>query len=269
MKKIKKLIILLVSGIFVTAGLQAQDNSQQLVVPLSNPDKPGKLIVSLNSGKINVTGYTGKEVIAEVATDQKTYEAGTRDGLKQIPNKSIGLTAKEEDNVVKINSSNWNKEINLSIKVPKNFDLTLKGINGGEITVNNVNGEMDVNNINGGISMSNISGSVVASSQNGNIKVGFVSVKGNTPMAFSTFNGDVDVTFPASLKATLKMRSDQGEIYSDFDMNIKKSVPKVENKKEEGVYKIAMEEWVIADVNGGGPEMSFKNFNGDILIRKK
>ena len=37
----------------------------------------------------------------------------------------------------------------------------------------------------------------------------------------------------------------------------------------DGVYKISVEEWVIGDINGGGPEMTFKSFNGVILIRKK
>jgi hypothetical protein len=33
--------------------------------------------------------------------------------------------------------------------------------------------------------------------------------------------------------------------------------------------KVVVNEWVKADINGGGPEFSMKNYNGDILIRKK
>ena len=88
-------------------------------------------------------------------------------------------------------------------------------------------------------------------------------------MAFSTFNGDIDVTLPPDTKANLKMKSDQGDIYTDFDMAVSKTTPKVENKQESGEYKISMESWVDGAINGGGPTFSFKNFNGDILIRKK
>lgn len=269
MKKIIKSTIFIFSGIFISLGVFAQNNGQELVVPLSNPNQPGRLEVNLNSGVISVTGYPGKEVIIGVSTDQKAYESESRDGLKQIPNNSIGLSAREEDNVVRVNSDNWNKEINLSIRVPSSFNLNLKGLNDGEIKVENVTGEMDVSYLNGDVTLVNVSGSAVVSSQNGDVKVSFVNIRSDTPMAFSSFNGDVDVTFPASLKATVKMRSDHGDLYTDFDMNIKKSSPKVENNREDGVYKIAMEDWVLGDVNGGGPEMTFKTFNGDILIRKK
>jgi hypothetical protein len=36
-----------------------------------------------------------------------------------------------------------------------------------------------------------------------------------------SFNGDVDVTFPASLKASIKMQSNMGDIFTDFDMVMK------------------------------------------------
>ena len=52
-------------------------------------------------------------------------------------------------------------------------------------------------------------------------------------------------------------------------MTMKKSTPKEEKNSEEGVYKISIEEWVYGDINGGGPEITFKNFQGDIIIRKK
>ena len=40
-------------------------------------------------------------------------------------------------------------------------------------------------------------------------------------MAFTSFNGPVDVTLPATIKANLKMRSDQGEIFTDFDVQLR------------------------------------------------
>ena len=40
------------------------------------------------------------------------------------------------------------------------------------------------------------------------------------PMSFTSFNGNVDVTLPAAVKANLKLRSDQGEVYTDFDVQI-------------------------------------------------
>ena len=268
MKKIIKSSLYVLGALFIPLYLFGQQSAQELVVPLTDPGKPGRLEVGLNSGVISVSGYPGKEVVIAVTTDQKTVSTDVRDGLRQIPNNSIGLSATEEENVVQIHSNNWNKKINLDIRVPASFDLDLNGLNDGEIRVENVDGELEVNFLNGDVSLVNVSGSVVASSQNGDVKVKLTKVRADTPMAFSSFNGDVDVSFPSNLKATVKMRSDHGELFSDFEMNIRKSNPKVDNNHEAGVYKIEMEGWVTGDINGGGPEMTFKTFNGDILIRK-
>ena len=37
-------------------------------------------------------------------------------------------------------------------------------------------------------------------------------------MSFSTMNGDIDVSLPADTKARVKMKADNGEIYSDFEV---------------------------------------------------
>ncbi|HLF33540.1 MAG TPA: DUF4097 family beta strand repeat-containing protein [Cyclobacteriaceae bacterium] len=271
MKTITKVFFSLILALCTIFSVYSQENGQQLVIPLSNPDKPGLLDINVMSGTIKVTGYAGKDVIINVSTDQRKYEQGdeSRDGLKRIPNNSIGLNAKEYNNTVKVNSENWNKKVDLNIQVPKAFDLTLKGINDGEILVENVTGEIDAGHVNGEISLINISGTALANTTNGDVKVTFLSVNENSPMAFSSFNGNVDITFPASLKATVKMKSDQGELYTDFDMVMRKTTPTVDSKKESGEYKISMDGWVTGDVNGGGPEISFKTFNGDIILRKK
>lgn len=271
MKTITKVFFSLTLGLCIHFSIYSQENRQQLVVPLSDPGKPGLLDISVLSGNIKVTGYAGKDVIINVSTDQQKYDdrEASRDGLKRIPNNSIGLTAKEYNNIVKVNSENWNKDVDLNIQVPNTFNLKLKGVNDGEILVENVTGEIDAGHVNGGIALINISGTALANTTNGDVKVNFINVNDNSPMAFSSFNGNVDITFPASLKATIKMRSDQGELYTDFDMVMRKTTPSVDSKKESGEYKISMDGWVTGDVNGGGPEISFKTFNGDIILRKK
>ena len=90
-------------------------------------------------------------------------------------------------------------------------------------------------------------------------------------MSFSTMNGDVDVTLPPSTKATLSLKSDMGDIFSDFDMSKHKMVRKIDKKDSRakgGKYKIKIENAMQVELNGGGPEMQFTTFNGDIYIRK-
>ncbi|MDD8016691.1 MAG: hypothetical protein PHX45_13505, partial [Acidobacteriota bacterium] len=86
------------------------------------------------------------------------------------------------------------------------------------------------------------------------------------------------VTLPADLKANVKMKSDQGEIYSDFDIAIKPGPQKIEEGAEpsterpgrlDGKFHVSIEKYTYGAVNGGGPEISFSTFRGDIYIRKK
>src|SRR5438105_671975 len=83
--------------------------------------------------------------------------------------------------------------------------------------VSGVDGEFDINDVNGEVDLKNIGGSVVAHALNGHVLVTFNRIDPQKPMAFSSLNGDIDVTFPADLKANVSLRTDNGEVYSDFD----------------------------------------------------
>ena len=65
------------------------------------------------------------------------------------------------------------------------------------------------------------------------------------------------------------MKTEQGEIFTGFDIKVATSGPVQVKDKKSGVYKVTIDEWKRADVNGGGAEISMKNYNGDIYIRKK
>ena len=98
--------------------------------------------------------------------------------------------------------------------------------------------------------------------------VTFNKLDTNDPMAFSTLNGDVNVTFPADTKANLKLKSDNGEIFSDFEMVIDKTPSKVDKTNASGMYNIKKDDWVYGKINGGGAEMLMKNMEGNIYIKK-
>jgi hypothetical protein len=250
------------------------DGKEQLVVPLSEPGKPFKLEVHLVTGSITVTGYDGKDIIIDAQTEgdrnRRSEERETSGGMKRISaGNGLDLTAEERNNEVNIHTESANRHTNLTIKIPqKDVTLRLGTVNGGNIIVSNVSGEMEVTNVNGAITCNNISGSVVANTVNGNVVVTFKTIDPKAPMAFSTLNGNVDVSFPADAKANVKLRSDRGEIYSDFDVEVDKSQPKVNRTNESGMYRLSIEDWVYGKIGGGGPEMLMKNMNGNIYIRK-
>ena len=149
------------------------------------------------------------------------------------------------------------------------MDVTAKTHNDGDLVVSNIQGEAELTNHNGEITALNISGAVIATTYNGEIKISLDKAKEGSPMSFTTYNGDVDVTFPAATKGTLKMKTERGDIYSDFDVVFKNAAPVQKKESTAGVYRVVVDEWKRGDINGGGPEITFRTYNGDIFVRKK
>jgi DUF4097 and DUF4098 domain-containing protein YvlB len=250
---------------------------ETIKVPLSNPAKEGHLKMGIINGSIKVKGYTGKEVIVtgtrRVSGDHYNYHESKRSkkGLKRISNNSLEFSATEYDNVVRVKSP-VHITVDFEIKVPTNFSLKISTINNGDIYVENVNGTMDVSNKNGKITLSKVSGSVSADTLNGDLVIDFVKVTPNVAMAFSNLNGDIDVTFPKTIKADVKVKSDRGEVYTDFDLKTKPSQKAKVTKGDVGngkAYRVKVEKWITGSINGGGAEILFKNFHGDVIIRAK
>ncbi|MEQ8713096.1 MAG: DUF4097 family beta strand repeat-containing protein [Cyclobacteriaceae bacterium] len=286
-----KSIITIALALIIPIGsaLAQISEKQTLTIPLSKPGERGRLLIDLVNGSIKVTGYTGSEVlITAMPADEAMHKINSecegcpkhkdkdrsadRDddrssGMKRISSNPIELEATENNNVVDIESNSWKRGITLEVKVPANFDLKLSTVNRGDITVTGVNGAIDVANVNGAITLTNIAGSVLGNTVNGDIKADFNKVNNNEPMAFTTLNGDIDVSFPTGIKATTKMKSERGEIFSDFDMKVRQSEPKSSRDGRE--FKIEINAWVYGDINGGGPEYKMQNMNGNIYIREQ
>ncbi|MGE0588838.1 MAG: DUF4097 family beta strand repeat-containing protein [Cyclobacteriaceae bacterium] len=281
MKNFDKIVIMTMMVLWLSITAIAQQTGE-FPVPLSDPAKRGSLYAKLNTGSITVKGTARKDVLVKYVQrperehdhdddddDEDDNRKSDKGGLRRISAGTMDLEVSENNNNVRIGSESWSNAVDLTIEVPMGMDMKVKAYNDGDIIINDVEGAIEITNYNGEITARGISGSVVASTYNGDIKVTFNKVIEGTPMSFSTYNGDIDLTFPSTLKATLKMKTDQGEIFSGFDVNLIKTGPIQKKEAKSGNFKIVIDDWVKGDVNGGGPEFTMKNYNGDILIRKK
>jgi hypothetical protein len=280
MKKYQSIAILIVFLCFAGALAFAQEGkTDRATVPFSDPSKPGFIEASVYNGSITVRGYEGKEVTIE-AKIRETLVSKDRDeakenekarGLQRIVGTSgTGLEVEEEENVLEIDVSSMKQTVDLTIQVPFNTSMEIGSYNNGEVLIENITGEIEADNYNGPVSVRGISGSVVAHTYNGAVTVVFTQIDPDKAMSFSTWNGDVDVTFPAMVKANVKMKSEMGDVYSDFDIQVEQAPKKVvEDEREEGGgYKISFEKAIFGSINGGGAEYQFKTYHGDIYIRK-
>jgi DUF4097 and DUF4098 domain-containing protein YvlB len=191
-------------------------------------------------------------------------------GMKMIPLSASGLTVEEENNHVTVEVESWRRAYDIDIKVPAGSSLKLSAVNSGLIRVENVGGEIEAENVNGGITLLNVSGTVIASTTNGDIEVVLTRLAADKPMSLANFNGDIDLTLPVDAKATLRLKSQQGEVYSDFDLALKATpVRTEETDRKSGRFHVSIERAVEGTIGGGGVELALETYNGDIYIRKK
>src|SRR5713226_2452341 len=249
---------------------QTPSGADRVSVNLSDPGRPALVKASLVNGGITVKGYDGKEVVVE-ARARNRDSARSDSNMKRIVISSTGLSVEEENNEVRVSSDSVMRAIDLTISVPAHTSLKLSAVNSGDIVVTGVDGELDVNDVNGSVTLNNVSGSAVAHALNGRLLATFSRLNPQKPMAFSSLNGDIDVTFPADLKANLNMRTDNGEVYSDFDVQLTATSPQQvveDGRGQGGKYRVKIDKTVHGKINGGGPEFQFTNFQGQIYIRK-
>jgi hypothetical protein len=195
-------------------------------------------------------------------------------GMKQLSGTSSGLEIEENDNVVEIRTESWKAATDLVIQVPVATSLEIRSSMDGAIIVEGVSGEIDINNINGPVTLRNVSGNMLVHTVNGDIEAVLTRdarVAADKPLSFSSMTGDIDVTLPADVKASVKMKTDQGEIYTDFDIDLTRQPTRSEaaEKTDQGKFRISFDKSLMGLVNGGGREISFNTFSGDIYIRKK
>lgn len=249
----------------------AQQTPGKLTIPFTDPAKPKLVNVSNLTGSIHIQAHSGSDVTVEIKErGSRSEAASTSGGMRRIGSGGGDIRAEELDNKMKIRVGHSNRPVDLVIQVPTNCNLDVNINNDGKLVVDGVQGEISVKNLNGPVTLNNVSGNVLAHSLNGEVKVALDRVDASRPMSFSTLNGDIDVTLPGDIKATVKMKSDNGELMSDFEIT-QTVTPQVEGGQRDsrGMYRVTVSRAFNGTINGGGQQMQFTTLNGTIYIRKK
>jgi hypothetical protein len=260
----------------LTGTALAQD---KVTVPLSSPNQPAIVTGTLMSGSVTVMpGMAGQVVVESRLRSGQGDRVRNRErdtpppGMHRLDVGADGLNVEEDHNTVTIGGLRTLRNEDLVIEVPVNTSVKLRTLSGGSIDIAGINGDQDVQNMNGSIRLTNVSGSVVAHTLNGSITAILDRVAQGKPMSFTSLNGKIDVTLPADTKARLRLKTDNGEAYTDFDVKMEpdNSRPVIEDARSSGgKYRIRMERGVYGTINGGGPEYTFQTLNGSIYIHRK
>lgn len=241
--------------------------TEQLLLSLSRPGEPGVLILKHHKGSVRVTGYDG-EVVVVNASMRYPDSTGTQGGVRPVPGHALKLHAIEKENVITVSTNSHERTIDMDIQVPHAFSLYVEKLDAGDVSGYYLTGEMDVTSAAGSVWLIDITGSAVISTVDGDILLRFAGVTPNVPMAFTSVGGDIDVALPGDVRATVKMRTDYGEIMSDFDIDLSKRRAATDTSLTTGIQHSFLEEWMHGTIGGGGPQLLFKSYQGNITIRK-
>jgi hypothetical protein len=246
---------------------------KEIIVPLSNPAKIGLLTVETKQGSVTVLGTTRNDVLIKYKLidheDENHENNKEREGLKKISNNSFDFAVEENNNTISIKSDTWFRGVDLIIEVPKMFNLDINNGMGGDVDVESVSGDLNLSSYLGSVYARKVAGIVNANTFTGEVIIDFNSLTAGKAMSFVSHTGKIDLTFPSNVKASLKMKTEWGDIFSDLDIVTEPSKPELKKDDSGEGFKLLSDSWTYAKVNGGGPEYSIKTQMGSIFLRKK
>jgi DUF4097 and DUF4098 domain-containing protein YvlB len=246
--------IALLAGFLLTGIAARSQDSDRIVINFSDPSRPGLLKVNLLNTGIVVRSHSGKDVIIESSRFNRNRRTNVN-----------ALNVEEENNVMTVTALRGIESEDLRILVPTRTNLSLKTVNGGALVVEGVEGEIEVTNSNGSIQLNNVAGSVVAHASNGRVVASLREITPNKPMWFTSLNDNVDITLPSNAKANLKIRADNGETISDFEIQLAPGTLGFGRTRGRGS---SIDRTMTGTINGGGPDFELRTLNGNIYIRK-
>jgi hypothetical protein len=257
------LLLLLAAG-----PAMAQSQPQLIDIPLSRPGEAAELEISIISARIEVIGEDRKDVSFEVSVVDGTRKIVTPSGTQSLTSGAYSVEVEEEDNRISVDTDWRANKVSIVARVPRNTSLDLSTVNDGEIIVNNVTGKLVLENVNGPITATGIDGSVIAESVNQDINVSFNSISSDEAMSFSSVNGNLNIGLPAKTGAELHIDSAEGEIVSDFEVEVQPSKPVMSREDSRHGVEVKLESVIVANINGGGTVIKLKSLNGNINITR-
>ena len=194
------------------------DESETSTIKFSDPAKPGTLKITVANGDLRIRGADAAEVT--VRTELKPAEPSQRkDGLRVLTSSS-SYSLTEKGNVVTLSygTEGWpSNGGDFDITVPRNTSVVISSAYGGDIDIGEVTGDLEIKSLNGEVKLADVSGGVLVETMNGEIHCDIHELHDGKPLSFTSMNGEVQLRLPADAKASVRLRTHNGSILTDFD----------------------------------------------------
>jgi hypothetical protein len=238
------------------------------------------------NGAISVEAYSGRDVEMIV---EKSVRADSEDDLRAAE-RDVTLDTSDNADLVRVvvrepnqgvcgeESHNWSwfrteesryhVRFDFTIRVPPDTQLRLCTVNEGDIRVRGTRGEFSVHSVNGRITMTDIAGAGEAITVNGPVEASFVSAP-HAASVFKTINGSVVLTLPEPPAVELRMKTLNGGLYTDFDVQTLPAEALRTVQKRDGMSVYRSNGFTSFRVGSGGPELTLDTLNGDVRVLRR
>ena len=172
-------------------------------------------------GDVTVTGADTAEVTIMSNIKNRNAPERRADGLRRLDSE-VTYSASEKDNLITIELGGEipipeNTDAAISITAPRTTSVVVQNSMGGDVTVKNLAGDAEIRCLNGEVKLEQVSGAALVETMNGEIHATFTKVAEGKPLSFTSMNGEVEVRVPADTKANVRLRTQNGAVYTDFD----------------------------------------------------
>lgn len=187
-------------------------------------------------------------------------------GLKAIyatgtDNTGFGMSIEKDGDILRIKDlKSFVQRNGIKFTLPKTMDISLDCGNLGAARIENFSSEIEVKSNVGHIHLVDVTGPITASSSTGGINVEFISVSQNAPITISTATASVDVSIPENTNADLVLKSVMGTVYTNFDLNIKRT---------DDMKNLSGNRKIMTKLNNGGVKITLSSSTGNVYLRKR
>lgn len=233
------------------------------------------------SGAITVEAYDGKDV--EVIINKTIYSDTPDD--RERANREVTIDTTENAGTISLivrhqdgpicgeKSKRWtywderhyDVRHDFTIRVPKDTRLELCTINSGDVVVTGTQGDFSIRTINGRITMTEVSGSGDATTINGRVTAAFAATPRSASL-FKTVNGDVVLEMPNNLAADLRLKTFNGGLFTDFDVEPLQQAMNVSMQRQGEKFVYRSNGFTSVRAGGGGPQLTLQTLNGDVRV---
>jgi len=187
-------------------------------IKFADPAKPGTIKIIIARGDLHIAGGDTTEIVVKSEAKPES-DAPRKDGLRRLAtSSSFSLT--EKDNVVTLDalSEGWaGTSTDFEVTVPHATTVIVANSYGGDIACGGITGDVEIKSMNGEVTLDDLTGGALVDTMNGEIHASVAALHDGKPLSFTSMNGEVVLRVPAAAKANVRLRSQNGEILTDFD----------------------------------------------------